>query len=317
MQGLVFRLLRSPIVLIARDLAPLVLVVLLLAAVPALSKPDAADFNDPATQQRAQELMTQLVNQVRAQAGAGSGRFDPVAGQAARVHAQDMLQRGYFSHWDPQGNKPTRRYNMLGGYHSLGENIYFFHGQFGSMETMVREALEKLMSSEGHRRTILNPAYTSIGICFAADPRKGDLYVAQEFIAKLGGEYRCPLTASVGQMIEYAGRFDPQRYSFENIIVGYEERPESRDLLWLSRTDTYRDGDRLVAGYTANPRLEFQDLATYRDVEVNAEQGWFKSGVRLAYKGREGMYYLFLWLRDLNTGQPVLASTVSVDVTEP
>jgi uncharacterized protein YkwD len=317
MQRLVFRVLRSPVVVIVRDLAPLALVILLLAAVPALSKPAGADFSDPATQQRAQELMTQLVNQVRAQAGAGSVHFDPVAAQAARLHAQDMLQRGYFSHWDPNGNKPTRRYNQLGGYHSLGENIYFFHGQFGSMEAMVQEALDKLLSSEGHRRTILNPAYTGIGISFAADPRKGDLYVAQEFVAKLGGEYRCPLNACVGQMIEYAGRFDPQRYAFENIIVGYEDRPQQRDLLWLSRTDTYRDGDRLVAGYTANPQLEFRDLQTYRDVQVDAEQGWFKSGIRLAYKGREGMYYLFLWLRDLRTGQPVLASTVSVDVTEP
>jgi hypothetical protein len=63
--------------------------------------------------------------------------------------------------------------------------------------------------------------------------------------------------------------------------------------------------------------LQFKDLPTFHDVEVNAEQGWFKSGIRLAYKGREGLYYLFLWLRDKRSGEGVLAAVVSVDVTNP
>jgi hypothetical protein len=287
------------------------------ALLPAHHAFAAPDFNDPQVQGRAQDYMNFRINELRAANGAGPVRFDPVACQAAQLHAKDMLQRGYFSHWNPEGLKPTRRYNLIGGFHALGENIYFLHGEFGSVEGIVDEALAKLMDSEGHRKTLINPSYTHVGIYIAADARRGDLYVAQEFIARLGGEYRCPLYASVGQMIEFAGRYDQYRYDFENIIIGYEDRPRQRDLLWLSQTGSYRDGDKLVAGYTANPRLEFKELPTFREVEVNADEGWFKSGLRLSYKGREGLYYVFLWLRDKRSGQPVLAATVSVDVTLP
>jgi uncharacterized protein YkwD len=284
---------------------------------PARAAAAGPDFDNPQVQQQAQDYMNLRLNLLRSAAGLGPVHRDAQAGEAARLHAQDMLARGYFSHWNPEGLKPTRRYNLIGGFHALGENIYYFHGPFSGVEGMVDEALEKLMASEGHRKTILNPAYTHVGLYLAASGLRGDLYVAQEFIARVGGEYRCPLKAAVGQMIEFAGRYDPYHYSFENIIIGWEPRAQPRDLLWLSRTGSYRDGDRLVAGYTANPQLEFKDLPTYRDVTVNAQEGWFKSGVRLNYKGAEGMYYVFLWLRNTATGQPVLAATVSVDVTEP
>lgn len=296
----------------------LLLLLLFAVSLPLAREASAApDFNRPEVQSLAQDYMHQRINELRSNAGVGPVHFDPVAAQAARMHATDMLARGYFSHWNPEGIKPTRRYNLIGGFHSLGENIYFLHGKFGTVQELVDEALDKLMSSEGHRKTMLSPAYTHVGISFAANPARGDLYVAQEFITRIGGEYRCPLHAKVGQMIEFAGRFDPGRYTFENIIIGFEERARPRDLLWLSKTGSYRDGDKLVAGYTADPTLQFRDLDTFRDVTVNAQQGWFKSGLRLSYKGREGMYYVFLWLRDKWSGEPVLAATVSVDVTQP
>src|SRR4029077_17610672 len=92
-----------------------------------------------------------------------------VAPRAAQHLPQANSQRGYFSHWNPEGLKPTRRYNLLGGFHALGENIYYFHGPFTTVEAMVDGALDKLMGSEGHRKTILGAAYTHVGLYFAAN----------------------------------------------------------------------------------------------------------------------------------------------------
>jgi hypothetical protein len=274
------------------------------------------DFNDRETLQFARDYMLLQINQARAAAGVSPVRLDPLAAEAAHKHAADMLARGYFSHWDPEGLKPTRRFNLLGGFHALGENIYFAHGFSGSTEQLIDDTIHVLLDSPGHRRTILDPSYTHVGLGFALDAARGDFYVAQEFIARVGGDYVCPPTAKVGQRVEFSGRFDPQRYQLEHVVVGYEERPQPRSARWLAATDEYQDSDKMIAGYTPQRNIVYQGMETYHDISVNELQGSFKCSALLDFKGYEGLYYLFLWLRDRRSGASVLAATATVDVTK-
>jgi uncharacterized protein YkwD len=275
----------------------------------------AADFSSPEAYRQAQEYALLLINEARAAAGVPLVAADPLAAQLAKQHAEDMLGNDYFSHWDMAGLKPTRRYNLAGGYHALSENIYFAMNGPSNTQDMLGKAMQVLMDSEGHRRTILDPAHTHVGIGLALGRNGSAFYFDQEFITRIGGEYHCPLKARVGERIEFSGRYDTGRFNVEHVILGYEERPAMRDQRWLNRSGVYKEGEKQFAGYCANVGMYYNDLATFHDIEVDAQAGWFKCHPVLSFKNREGMYYLFLWLRDKQTNALVLAAVASVDTT--
>ena len=132
-----------------------------MASTAALAQPpDLSDFD---TYRLAQDYMLYLINQERSRAGLKRVRLDALASQAAKLHAEDMLKGGYLSHWNMEGLKPARRYNLLGGIDGLGENVFYTSGRLGTMHELIDEAMDTLMSSEGHRLTILGASYTTWG----------------------------------------------------------------------------------------------------------------------------------------------------------
>ena len=94
----------------------------------------------------------------------------------AERYAQDMINRGYFSHYDPEGRSPFDRMQQAGiTYRTAGENL--------AINSSVPAAEKAFMNSSGHRANILNSSYTEVGIGvkYAAN---GQVYVVQEFIGK-------------------------------------------------------------------------------------------------------------------------------------
>jgi hypothetical protein len=283
----------------------------LLAPRPAL----AIDLPNPDNYREAQDLMLLRINAERARAKAAPVHADPIAAQAAKEHADEMCSGGYLSHWDRAGLKPSRRLNLLGSYHALSENVYMGSGALGSTSEMVERAMDTLMASPGHRQTILGPQFTHVGLGLAISPDQRAFYVSQEFITWIGGEYSCELNARVGQSVEFDGRFDATRYSLEQLAVLWEERPEPRTPRALMGTGSYRDGEKQYAGYSPNTKVYFPGLDTRHEIQADQQAGWFKSQVLLDFKGREGMYYIMLWLKDKRSGEMVHAATATIDVT--
>lgn len=274
----------------------------------------SADISTPDSYRQAQDYMLLLINEARIKAGVPPVQHDALAAQAAKKHAEDMLANDYFSHWGMDGLKPARRYNLLGGFHAISENIYFAVNGPGNTRDMLAKAMQVLMDSEGHRRTILDTAHTHVGLGLAVGRNGSAFYLDQEFITRLGGEYYCPLNARVGDRIEFGGRFDASTYCVEQVIVGYEESPSAKDRRWLNRSGVYKEGEKQFAGYNANVGIYYPDLSTFHDLEVDAQEGWFKCTPVMSFKNRAGMYYLFLWLRNMQTNESVLAATATVDV---
>jgi uncharacterized protein YkwD len=105
--------------------------------------------------------MLDKVNAARRKAGAPPLRSDPLLEKAAQKHAEDMLARGYFAHESPSGTTVKERAREAGyEWRTIGENIA--EGQF-----TVDEVMDTWMESPGHRRNILDPAFTEIGIGLA------------------------------------------------------------------------------------------------------------------------------------------------------
>jgi uncharacterized protein YkwD len=110
----------------------------------------------PSGSKEAQVL--QLTNNERAKAGCGPLRTNSALTRAADAHATDMVVHHYFDHNSQDGRSPFDRMKaagFTGG--SMAENIAVGYSSAAAV-------VDGWMNSEGHRRNILNCAYTMIGI---------------------------------------------------------------------------------------------------------------------------------------------------------
>ena len=110
-----------------------------------------------------------LVNQDRAANGVASLRFGGALARVAQYRAQDMLNRGYFSHYDPAtGQLAFAALMHLWGipYMTAGENIAW------STNPSMAEINTMLMNSPDHRANILKGAYHQVGIGVASNGAK-------------------------------------------------------------------------------------------------------------------------------------------------
>lgn len=91
-------------------------------------------------------------------------------------YAQDMINRNFFAHTDPDGKSPFDRMKAAGiNYSYAGENL--------AINSNVTTAEQAFMKSPGHRANILSPNYTDVGLGVRYDA-KGSAYVVQEFIGR-------------------------------------------------------------------------------------------------------------------------------------
>lgn len=93
--------------------------------------------------------------------------------ELARDHAQDMFERGYFSHYTPEQASPFDRMDKRNiRYTSAGENL--------ALAPNVSMAHQGLMNSPGHRANILSPDFKKVGIGVLDGGIYGKMFV-QEF----------------------------------------------------------------------------------------------------------------------------------------
>lgn len=160
-----------------------------------------------------QDVMLAAINADRAAAGLTPVAWDATAAQAGQAHAADMLAHNYFSHWNLQGLGPEHRYALAGGRDAVAENLYTFwyryeDGRAAPIEDwprVIRDAQASLMQSPGHRRTILDPAHTHVGIGIAYDPQRGEMRLAQEFVSRLVDMEVLPMEAASGDTVQVRG----------------------------------------------------------------------------------------------------------------
>jgi len=100
----------------------------------------------------------QLTNQVRAQHGLRPLSFNQRLYAAAQNHSNDMARHGFMSHQGSNGSSMSDRVRAVGyNYSSIAENVA---AGYRTPEEVVRG----WMNSPGHRKNILNPNLTEIGV---------------------------------------------------------------------------------------------------------------------------------------------------------
>ena len=118
----------------------------------------------------------QLLNADRAANGLPALKINTSLVRLAENYGQDMINRNYFSHYNPEGQSPFDRMKQAGiSYSAAGENL--------AINSSVTAAETAFMNSSGHRANILNSNYTDVGIGVRTNTA-GSVYVVQEFIKK-------------------------------------------------------------------------------------------------------------------------------------
>ena len=142
------------------------------------TQPTAAPTTKPTTTESAMEQeVFELVNKVRVENGLHTLKWAEDLAEIARAHCADMINRGFFSHTNPDGESPFDRLKNNGiAYRSAAENIAY--GQKDAQEVM-----NSWMNSSGHRANILSKTVKEIGIGAVKNTR-GTIYWTQMFVAR-------------------------------------------------------------------------------------------------------------------------------------
>jgi uncharacterized YkwD family protein len=147
------------------------------ANTPGTTSPQTDNTGPEATSLTADEQeMLRLVNEARSQNNVPPLEADLSLTNVARIKSQDMIDNNYFSHNSPTYGSPfdmMKSFNI--NYVQGGENIA------GNRD--VPAAHEALMNSPGHRKNILSPDFTHIGIGIQGGGQYGNMFT-QMFISK-------------------------------------------------------------------------------------------------------------------------------------
>jgi uncharacterized protein YkwD len=101
-----------------------------------------------------EQEIVRLVNEERAKAGLAPLEVDPGLMRLARERSEDMVARGYFSHYDPVTGAD------ISG--DAGENISKQGTRWSGPR--IQEIVNGWMESDGHRKNILNSGATRTGV---------------------------------------------------------------------------------------------------------------------------------------------------------
>lgn len=156
----------------------------LIEANPQLKNPDVIypghSISIPGEDQTAQSHtyeVVKLVNAERAKAGLQPLKENWELSRVARYKSQDMIDKNYFSHTSPTYGSPFQMMKDFGiSYQAAGENI-------AAGQRTPSEVVQAWMNSEGHRKNILSPSYTEIGVGYVKGGSYGH-YWTQMFIKK-------------------------------------------------------------------------------------------------------------------------------------
>ncbi|MFG6117110.1 CAP domain-containing protein [Halobacillus sp. MO56] len=146
---------------------------------PAPQQTEQAPAEQPAAEQNSQlnqfeQQVVELTNQERQKQGLAPLKADAELSKVARDKSQDMASNGYFSHNSPTYGSPFDMMKSYGiDYRTAGENI-------AKGQRSPQEVVNAWMNSEGHRKNIMNPNFTHIGVGYVEN---GNVWT-QMFIGK-------------------------------------------------------------------------------------------------------------------------------------
>ncbi|HEX3772992.1 MAG TPA: CAP domain-containing protein [Polyangiaceae bacterium] len=264
---------------------------------PALASRNAPAPKGKLNLEQARKYVLKLVNRDRADNGLPPVTFDEIATRAGQRHAEDMARAGYTAHWGTDGSVPEERYSDAGGTDFVQENAgCLADGQAreidakpvfdaAMLERVEHAFMDEKPPRDGHRKNILKPGHTSLGIGVAR-PKGVDLAcLSQEFVDDYGDYGALPKFASAGSMLHIEGDVKG-KVAFGGVGIGRIDPAKPLSASYLNSTYVYA---------VPSPQdLYFpKGFVTKKPVEVSGKH--FRIDVPLGRAGQAGRYEVSIW----------------------
>ena len=131
---------------------------------------------------RVERLVAERANDERRERGLDPLAYDRTLARVGASHSDDMRERGFVGHENPDGEGLRERYAAFGLDCPGGENVY--HSPTGGLArspgALADHVVDAWMDSEGHREAVLRPRFArqGVGVAVGSD---GGVWVTQEF----------------------------------------------------------------------------------------------------------------------------------------
>jgi uncharacterized protein YkwD len=186
------------------------------------------------------------INLDRAAAGAPPVAVDLVAERAGDAFCLDAARTGVMGHWDLAGRAPYDRFADAGGVDWSGEN---FSGLSRRGETIHRDDLVGLLleahgrmmaerpPADGHRRTVLDPLWTHVGIGVALEG--GEFRLTEEFTRHVAVWVEAPAArVRAGRTVPVSVRL-PKGWTLAAVEFAWEKFPRPLTVSEIRDRDSY------------------------------------------------------------------------------
>jgi uncharacterized protein YkwD len=228
--------------------------------------PEAERTQDLAKQQitsvsAAQNELLKLLNTDREALGLKPLKLHSMLNTISQAHSQDMVDHGFVGHNSPTEGTPQQQAFAFNLSANVAQNV--------AVNQSLAQAHHKLMSSPGHRQTLLSPAYTHAGFGVVANP-EGRLYITQNFIEEKLILDPLPLT------VKAAADFAVEGIATETGVVGLFIDQSQHSVTPVKAGERFRlpvaiktpGAHRLLMGFSATPEATQLQVYNLWDLDV-------------------------------------------------
>ena len=226
--------------------------------------------------------------------------LDDLATEVATKHAWDLIKGEFTSHWGRDGLKPYHRYSFAGGTEATAENVSAADNTWSMKAQDLKQdtaylhlrLYQEKPPNDGHRKTILNPEHTHVGIGVVVHELR--LRVVELFLSRYVDVKPVVREAKPGLTCYLQERFGAP-YRFNNLEVHYEPLPEPPDPEWLRASRSYSlPKEARQAPSQSCRNLLFILTEAVEWLRLTGQN--FSVPVKL-YKSTPGIYTIVTWIR--------------------
>ena len=278
------------------------------------------------------EHVLKLINRDRKIYNLPPVQLDLEASAIGDDYCRRQIKNGTNGHFTTDGIAPYMRYSFAGGNDGVSENAAAWSANYSFSERalyeMSRRSEDAMMAEsaphDGHKRTILDPYATHVGIGLAWE--RSEFRLVHQFIRRYVQWTRpLPRRARIGQTVLVAGQ-PLAGASVEAISVHYERAPQPMAAVVANALTNYslpsKRKDyfpRLKQEYTRRPN---GTLEIVRREYPGGSRGDFavtKDGAfsfDVPFTQGPGVYTVVVWVRSEGASVPISASNISIRVED-